>query len=49
VNENLVRSAKKLENVRTAEVSAISPYEILKYDTFVVTVDAINKMQEVYA
>ncbi|MCL2611054.1 MAG: 50S ribosomal protein L4 [Defluviitaleaceae bacterium] len=49
VNENLVRSAKNLQNVRTAEVSTISPYEILKYDTFVVTVDAINKMQEVYA
>ena len=49
VNENLVRSAKNLPNVRTAEVSTISPYEILKYDTFVVTVDAINKMQEVYA
>ena len=49
VNENLVRSANNLPNVRTAEVNTISPYEILKYDTFVVTVDAINKMQEVYA
>ena len=49
VNEALVRSARNLQNVKTAEISTISPYEILKYDTFVVTVDAVKKMQEVYA
>ncbi|MCL1924508.1 MAG: 50S ribosomal protein L4 [Defluviitaleaceae bacterium] len=48
VNEKLVNSARNIPNIKTAEVSTISPYEILKYDTFVVTVDAVNKMQEVY-
>ena len=49
VNEALVRSARNLQNVKTAQFDTISPYEILKYDTFVVTLDAVKKMQEVYA
>ena len=49
LNKNLVLSARNIPGIKTATIDTISPYEILKYDTFVVTVDAVNKMQEVYA
>ncbi|MCL2592116.1 MAG: 50S ribosomal protein L4 [Defluviitaleaceae bacterium] len=48
-NKNVVLSARNLENIKTAGVNTINVYDILKYDTFVVTKDAVNKMQEVYA
>ena len=49
LNKNLVLSARNIPGIKTATIDTISPYEILKFDTFVVTVDAVNKMQEVYA
>ena len=48
VDKNVVASAKNIQGIKTAMYSTISPYEILKYDTLVATVDAVNKIQEVY-
>ncbi len=48
-DKNVVLSARNLENVKTALVNTINVYDILKYDTFVATKDAIHKIQEVYA
>ncbi|MCL1936668.1 MAG: 50S ribosomal protein L4 [Defluviitaleaceae bacterium] len=48
LDKNLVLSANNIPGIKTAQVNTISPYEILKYDTFVATVDAVNKIQEVY-
>ena len=45
---NVVKSARNLQNVETAAVGTINVYNILKYDTLVVTKDAVNKIQEVY-
>lgn len=48
-NENVVLSARNIPTVKTASVNTINVYDILKYDTMVVTKDAVNTIQEVYA
>ncbi len=48
-NNNAVLSARNLSNVKTAGVSTINVYDILKYDSLVVTKAAVNKIEEVYA
>jgi len=47
-DKNVILSARNIPNVKTANVGTINVYDILKYDTFVVTKDAVNKIQEVY-
>ncbi len=46
---NVVLSARNIPTIKTASTSTINVYDILKYDTFVVTKDAVNTIQEVYA
>ena len=46
---NVVMSAKNIPTVKTASTSTINVYDILKYNTVVVTKDAVNTIQEVYA
>lgn len=48
-NENVVLSARNIPSVKTALTSTINVYDILKYDSFVVTKDAIATIEEVYA
>lgn len=48
-DENIVKSARNIEGVQTAYVNTINVYDILKYDNFVITKDAIKKVEEVYA
>ena len=48
-NVNVILSARNIPNVKTAAVNTINVYDILKYETFVVTKEAVEKMQEVYA
>jgi len=48
-NKNVMIAARNLQDIKTAGVNTINPYDILKYDTFVVTKEAVTKMQEVYA
>ena len=48
-NENVIRSAKNIEGVATATVNTINVYDILKYDSFIITTDAVKKVEEVYA
>ena len=42
-------SARNVPDVKTTLTNAINVYDILKYDTMVVTKDAVNAIQEVYA
>ncbi len=49
VDKNIILSARNLPNVKTTLVSTLNVYDILKYDTFVVTKDAALKIEEVYA
>lgn len=46
-NENLIKSAANIPGVRTAMVSTMNVYEIINHTNFVVTKDAINKIEEV--
>ena len=48
-NNNVVLSARNIADVKTASTSTINVYDILKYDTLVVTQDAVATIQEVYA
>ena len=48
-NDNVALSARNIEGVRTVPVNAINVYDILKYDTVVITKDAVSKIEEVYA
>lgn len=48
-SKNVMLSARNIQSVKTAAVNNINVYDILKYDTFVVTKDALNKIEEVYA
>ena len=47
--KNVMLAANNIQNVKTAAVNNLSVYDILKYDTFVVTKDALTKIEEVYA
>ena len=48
-DEILQRSARNIENVRTISVSTINVYDLLKYKNLILTVDAVKKLEEVYA
>ena len=48
-SRNVVLSTRNLPSIKTAAVSTINVYDILKFDAFVVTKEAVEKMQEVYA
>ena len=48
-NRNAVLSARNVEGVKTAYPNTINVYDILKYDTFVVTKAAVQTIEEVYA
>lgn len=48
-NENLVRSSNNVKNIKTTLVSTLNVYDILKYGKFIVTKEAVAKIEEVYA
>lgn len=48
-NKNVMLSARNIPDVKTASVNTINVYDLLKYNTLVVTKDAVAKIEEVYA
>ena len=48
-DENVVRSAANIPGVRTALVGTMNVYEIVNAGSFIVTKEAVEKIQEVYA
>ena len=48
-NENVQKSARNIENVKTTLVETINVYDLLKYNKLVVTEDTVKKLEEVYA
>ena len=46
---NVIKSANNIPNVATALVNTINVYDILKYNSLVITKDAVRKVEEVYA
>ena len=49
VEEKLVLSARNIPTVKTTVSNAINVYDILKYDSLVMTKDAVAAIEEVYA
>ena len=49
VDRNVVLSARNIESVKTTTTNSINTYDILKYNKFIVTKDAVSKIEEVYA
>ena len=48
-NENVQKSARNIEGVKTTLVNTINVYDLLKYNKLVLTVDAVKSLEEVYA
>ena len=48
-NKNVVLSANNIPDVKTEVRNAINVYDILKYDSLVMTKDAVKALEEVYA
>ncbi len=48
-NLNVQASARNIANVKTTLVNTINIFDLLKYDSLVVTQEAVKKLEEVYA
>ena len=48
-NENVQKSARNIEGVKTSLVNTINVYDLLKYKNLVLTLDTVKKIEEVYA
>ena len=48
-NGNVILSARNIPDVKTTPAELINVYDILKYDTFFTTKDAVTKIEEVFA
>lgn len=46
---NVVKSAANIPTIKTASTATINVFDILKYNTVVVTKAAVETIQEVYA
>ena len=48
-DQKVVKSAANIPGVKTAAVNTLNVYDILNYDKFIVSQDAVAKLEEVYA
>lgn len=48
-DENVMKSAANIPGVETSYVGRMNVYEILNYTTFIVTEEAVRKIEEVYS
>ena len=48
-DKNVIKSANNIPNVATASVNTINVYDLLKYNSFIITKDAVRKVEEVYS
>ncbi|AWW26732.1 50S ribosomal protein L4 [Acetobacterium carbinolicum] len=48
-NEAIIRSANNIPKVATTTVSELNVYDMLKYDVLIMTQEALQKIEEVYA
>ncbi len=44
----VIKSARNLEGVKTACVNTLNVYDIVKHDKFIITKEAVSKVEEVY-
>ena len=48
-DENVILASRNIPGVKTAYVNTINVYDILNCDSFLITKEAVNKVEEVYA
>ena len=48
-DKNVVMSARNIEGVKTISANNINVFDLLKYNNLVLPVDAVKKLEEVYA
>ena len=48
-NDFVISSARNIEGVKTLYVNTLNVYDIIKHDVLIMTKDAVNKTEEVYA
>ena len=48
-DENVIKSAANIPGVKTVLVTTMNVYEIIHYTSFIVTKEAVNKIEEVYS
>lgn len=48
-NENIYKSVRNIVGAHVVPVNNINVYDILKYDNMIITKDAVEKVEEVYA
>ncbi|MCG8483251.1 MAG: 50S ribosomal protein L4 [Clostridia bacterium] len=48
-DENVIKSAANIPGVKTTLVTTLNVYDIIKYNSFIVTKDAVHKIEEVYS
>ena len=49
IDANVIKSADNVPTVKTAQTNELNVFDVLKYDTVVVTKDAVKTIEEVYA
>lgn len=49
VNDMVIKSARNIPGVKTAQVNTINVYDILNADKLIIVKDALSKIEEVYA
>ncbi len=49
VDNTVIRSARNIPGVKTAQVNTLNVFDVLNCDTFIVLKDAVAKLEEVYA
>ena len=47
-NVNVVNSVRNIPGVKTLYVNTLNVYDIMKHDKFIITKEAVNKIEEVY-
>ena len=48
-DKNVYMSARNIQNVKTLPANTLNVFDVLKYNTVVLTKDAVQKIEEVYA
>ena len=47
-NENLMRSARNLKNLKILNIDGLNVYDLLRFDFLVITEDSLPRLQEVF-
>lgn len=49
VDEKVIRACSNIPNIKTEQANMLNAYDVLNYDQFIITQDAVKKVEEVFA